>query len=207
MQGSSLLLAFAATEIVASFMPGPAVLTVASIALSGSLRGMAGAVAGINATNLLWYVMVGVGLIALVHSFPLAFVLLRWIGTAYLLWLGIQTWRHPTHLSMREGQQRKGFTRGFASAAAVQISNPKALVFFTVFLPPFIDLHRPVAPQLVTLAIIGISIEVIALCCYGLLAYHVGKLVLPPRTESWIARGSGAILIAIALAMALSRTL
>ncbi len=207
MQGSGLLLAFAATEIVASFMPGPAVLSVASIALTGSLRGMAGAVAGINVTNLLWYVMVGAGLIALVHSFPFLFIVLRWVGTAYLLWLGIQTWRHPTHFSVREGQPRKGFWRGFTSAAAVQISNPKALVFFTVFLPPFIDIHQPVPVQLMTLAIIGISIEVIALCFYGMLAYQVGRLVMSPQTEIWIARGSGAILIAIALAMALSRLL
>ncbi len=207
MQGTSLLLAFAVTEIVASVMPGPAVLSVASIALTGSLRGMAGAVAGINATNLIWYVMVGVGLVALVQHFPLLFAILRWVGTAYLLWLGIQTWRHPVHLAVSKGRDRKGFRRGFTSAAAVQISNPKALVFFTVFLPPFIDMRHAVAPQLALLATIGVSIEVVVLVFYGLLAYGVGRLALSPHTEIWIARGSGAILIAIALAMALSRTI
>jgi len=206
MQGSDLLLAFAATELVASFMPGPAVLSVASIALTGSLRGVAGAIAGINATNLLWYALVGAGLVAIVHSFPFLFVALRWIGTGYLLWLGIQTWRHPAHLAVGRERRRIGFRRGFSGAVAVQASNPKALVFFTVFLPPFIDIHHPVAPQLVTLAIIGVSLEVLALWLYGLMAWRVGRLALSARAELWIARGSGAILIAIALAMALSRT-
>lgn len=205
MQGSNLLLAYAATELVACLMPGPAVLSVASIGLSGSLRGMAGAIAGINASNILWYIMVGAGLIALIHSFPELFVILRWAGTAYLLWLGVQTWRHPAHLSISGERKRIGFRRGFAGAVAVQLSNPKALVFFTVFLPPFIDLHQPVAPQLVRLAAIGITLEVMALATYGLLAWRLGRLAMSAEAERRIARTSGAILIAIAVAMALSR--
>lgn len=207
MQGDNLLLAFAATELVASFMPGPAVLSVASIALTGSLRGVAGAVVGINVTNMLWYAMVGAGLVALVHGFPHLFTVLRWVGTAYLFWLGVQTWRHPAHLAVASGRRRTGFWRGFAGAVAVQISNPKALAFFTVFLPPFIDTHHPVSPQIVKLAIIGIGIEVVALWFYGLLAWRVGRLALSVEAERWIARGSGSILIAIAVAMALSRAL
>lgn len=207
MQGDNLLLAFAATELVASFMPGPAVLSVASIGLTGSLRGVAGAVAGINITNMLWYAMVGAGLVALVHEFPYLFIVLRWVGTAYLFWLGIQTWRHPVHLAMAGARPRTGFWRGFAGATAVQISNPKALLFFTVFLPPFIDMHHPVTPQLIRLAMIGIGIEVVALGFYGSLAWRVGRLALSAEAERWIARGSGTILIAIAVAMALSRAL
>ncbi len=205
--GDNLLLAYAITEVVACVMPGPAVLSVASIGLTGSLRGLAGAIAGINASNILWYAMVGAGLVALVHGFPELFLILRWAGIAYLLWLGVQTWRHPAHLAIASGLRKHiGFRRGFIGAVAVQLSNPKALVFFTVFLPPFIDVRHPVTPQLVRLALIGISLEILALTTYGLLAWRLGKLAMSPQAERWIARGSGAILIAIAVAMALSGT-
>lgn len=204
-RGDSLLLAYAVTDLVACLMPGPAVLSVASIGLSGSLRGMAGAIAGINASNILWYIMVGAGLVALVNTLPNLFLILRWAGTAYLLWLGIQTWRLPVYQSVSEPRRHIGFRRGFAGAVAVQLSNPKALVFFTVFLPPFIDLHHPVAQQLALLALIGITLEIAILTTYGLIAWRLGRLALSAKAERWIARGSGAILIAIAAAMALSR--
>lgn len=206
MQGDNLLLAWTVTELVACLTPGPAVLSVMSIGLTGSLRGMIGAIAGINVSNLIWYMMVGAGLVALVHAAPGLFVVLRWAGTAYLFWLGIQTWRSHVTLATSGQGPRIGIRRGFAGAVAVQLSNPKALVFFTVFLPPFIDLNRAVAPQIATLAAIGVTMEVAALGMYGFIAWRIGRIALSPRAERIFARVSGAILIAIAVAMALSRT-
>lgn len=200
-----LLLAYALTELVACLTPGPAVLSVMSVGLTGSLRGMFAAIAGINFSNLIWYIMVGAGLMALVHAAPGLFVALRWAGTAYLFWLGIQTWRSHITLAVTGQAPPIGVKRGFLGAVAVQLSNPKALVFFTVFLPPFIDLHRPVAPQIAILAAIGVTMEIAALSMYGLLAFRLGRLALTATAERWIARISGAILMAIAVAMALSR--
>jgi len=205
MQATNLLLAYAVTELVACLMPGPAVMTVTGIALTGSLRGMAGAIAGINFSNIIWYSMVGAGLVALVHAAPGLFIALRWAGTAYLFWLGVQTWRSHITLAGTRKRQHIGAWRGFAGAVAVQLSNPKALIFFTVFLPPFIDVRHAVAPQIITLAVIGVTMETMALGGYGLLAYRLGRLALSERAEKRIAHISGAILMAIALAMALSR--
>lgn len=205
MHPDSLLLAFFVTDLVACFLPGPAVLAVASLGLSGALRGMWGAIVGINISNMIWYAMVSLGLIALVSTMPEVFTVLRWVGTLYLFWLGVQTWRHPSHLRVAGAQGATGFARGLAGAAAVQLSNPKALVFFTVFLPPFINLHHPIAPQIVRLATIGIAIEVVALAFYGLLAYRLGQLAVTPAAGRRIGRTSGSILMAIAVAMALSQ--
>lgn len=207
MHPDSLLLAFFVTDLVACFLPGPAVLAVASLGLSGSLRGVAGAIAGINISNMIWYAMVGLGLIALVHTVPELFTVLRWVGTAYLFWLGVQTWRHPAHLRVAGAQHRIGFGRGLAGAVAVQLSNPKAMIFFTVFLPPFINLHHPIVPQILRLASIGIVIEVVALAFYGLLAYRLGQLAVTAEAGRRIGRISGSILMAIAVAMALSQLL
>lgn len=205
-RGGSLLFAFALTEMVACLTPGPAVLSVMSIGLSGSLRGMFAAIAGINVSNLIWYAMVGVGLVALAHTAPGLFLALRWGGILYLFWLGIQTWRSHTTLAISAQGPRIGIRRGFAGAMAVQLSNPKAFVFFTVFLPPFIDVNRPMTPQIAMLASIGMVMEIGALSMYGLLAYRMGQLAMSPRAERLIARISGAILMGIAVTMTLSRT-
>ncbi len=205
MQGENLLIVFALTELVACLTPGPAVLSVMSIGLTGSPRAVLAAIAGINVGNLIWYAMTGAGLLALARTAPELFVVLRWAGIVYLFWLGLQTWR--SHLTLAASGQGSpiGAGRGFAGAVAVQLSNPKALVFFTVFLPPFIDLDRPMAPQIAVLAAIGVSMEVIALGMYGFLAWRLGKIAVFQGAERVIARVSGAILMAVAVAMALSR--
>lgn len=202
----NLLIAFTLTDLVACLAPGPAVLSVMSIGLSGSLRGMFAAIAGINVSNLIWYTMVGAGLVALAHTAPGLFLVLRWAGILYLFWLGVQTWRSHITLATSAQGPRIGIRRGFAGAVALQLSNPKAFVFFTVFLPPFIDVRHPVTPQIILLASIGVTIEVAVLSMYGHLAYRVGQLAMSPRTERLIARVSGAILMGIAAAMALSRS-
>lgn len=200
-----LLAAYAITDLIACLMPGPAVATISGIALSGSLRGMAGAIAGINAGNAIWYIMIGTGLVALIDRAPMVFTLLGWAGITYLFWLGVQTWRAHAHLEAKRAREQIGAWRGFASAIAVQLSNPKALLFFTVFLPPFVNMHRPVAPQLVVLAAIGMVIEAVVLAGYGLLSYRLGALSLSAEREKRVARISGALFITIALGMALMR--
>lgn len=200
-----LLIAFTITELVACLTPGPAVMAVIGVALTGSLRGMAGMIAGINVSNIIWYAMVGAGLVALVHTAPVLFKMLSWAGLAYLLYLGIETWIHPIALSPTADRKQTSATKGFVGGIALQLSNPKAFVFFTVFLPPFINVHHAVTPQIVTLASIGVAMEILVLSIYGILAYRLGRLSFSPKSEIWIARTSGGILVVIALGMALSQ--
>lgn len=198
-----LLLLYALTEVVACLSPGPAVLTVVSQALGGSARATAGAIVGINLGNACWYVLAGAGLTALEHMLPGLFALLRWLGIVYLLWMGIQTLRHAGEATaIGPARADRGFWRGMAAATAVQLSNPKALLFFTAILPPFIDAHRAVAPQLVALAAIGVSIEALVLTGYALLAWGVGRSSLGRSRTRSISRASGVLLITAGLGLA-----
>ncbi|MET0240984.1 MAG: LysE family translocator [Sphingobium sp.] len=200
-----LLLLYAITDLIACLTPGPAVLTVASHALAGSRRGAAGAIAGINAGNLAWFALAGAGLSALVTALPHLFAALRWIGIAYLLWIGIQSWRHSDgELALKAAREKAGFRRGMLSAAAVQLSNPKALLFFTVILPPFIDPAAPVAPQIASLAVLGVAIEATVLAVYAAFAWRLGRYVSDRGTNRIINRASGALLITAALGIAVS---
>lgn len=197
-----LLLLYALTDLMACLTPGPAVLTVTSHALGGSWRGVIGAVVGINLGNIIWYALVGAGLGALFAAAPTLFAVLRWLGIGYLLWLGLQNWRSAHALSFEGRTKGIGFARGLFSAIAVQLSNPKALLFFSVLLPPFLDLRRPMAPQIVQLAAIGVTIEIVTLLGYALLAHRLGRLAMDRGTAHWIGRTSGTMLIGAALGLA-----
>ena len=100
------------------------------------------------------------GLGALLTTSATAFTMLKWVGAAYLVYLGIVTWRSPplaVTVKPRQAlaRRRKLFAQGFMAAA----SNPKGIVFFVAFLPQFIDPGRSQLLQFVILAATFVSIE------------------------------------------------
>lgn len=198
-----LLLLYFLTDLMACLTPGPAVLAVTSHALSGSWRGAAGAIAGINLGNILWFTLAGLGLATLTKMAPTAFLVLRWVGLAYLLYLGISMWRGAHKISLEKRSGKSNAVTGLLSALAVQLSNPKALIFFTVFLPPFIDPHAPMLRQIIILAVIGVVTEIAVLSGYAMLAYRLGRLTISAHRAHWIGRVSGGMLICAAAGMAL----
>lgn len=199
-----LLMLYALTDLMACLTPGPAVLAVTSHALGGSWRGAAGAIVGINIGNMVWFALVGGGLVALFQAAPMLFSLLRWGGIAYLVWMGVQSWRNAHAFSFSSGQGGAGFTRGLFSAIAVQLSNPKALLFFSVLVPPFLNLRAPIVPQIAMLAAIGVVIEAGSLLIYAWLAWTLGKVAIDKGAAHWIGRVSGVMLLGAAGALSLS---
>lgn len=198
-----LLLLYAFTDLIACLTPGPAVMAVASHALAGSRRGAAGAITGINAGNLVWFTLAGAGLSAVVSALPGLFAALRWIGIGYLLWIGFQSCRQSDEtLALRSAGEKTGFGRGLLSAAAIQLSNPKALLFFTVILPPFINPAMPILRQILWLAVIAVVIEATVLTVYAGLAWRLGRYAASRTTNRVINRTSGGLLILAALGIA-----
>lgn len=174
--------AFLATMMVLAAAPGPANLF--SIA-NGMRRGrgkVLEGVVGMSSATLVWFAGAALGLGALVMAFPAAFHLLAIAGGLYVAWLGIASilagWRDApeaeapdTHLA------RSAFRDGFA----VQLANPKALVFFAGVLPPFLDPGRPVAPQLGMFALATIGMDFITMTAYGLGGAALAARMTEPR--------------------------
>jgi threonine/homoserine/homoserine lactone efflux protein len=146
-------LAYLGVMTVLCWAPGPANLfSVANGARRGRKAALIG-VLGMNLGTLVWFAGAALGLGALVAAFPLVFKALTILGALYVAWLGVQSlWSAVrgggggVHGKVRLG--RSALRDGFI----VQISNPKALLFFTAVLPPFIDLKRPLIPQLLAFA-------------------------------------------------------
>ena len=141
--------AFLVTMFVMAITPGPANLFAIA---TGMERGKGAAlisVVGMNAATLVWFTGSALGLGALIIALPKAFHVLALAGAASLVWLGLKSlWAGirniESHASATVRKGRSAFADGFM----VQIANPKAVLFFSAVLPPFLDVSRPVAPQL-----------------------------------------------------------
>lgn len=192
-----LYLTFLGVMAVMAVTPGPANLF--SVA-NGVQRGPAGALAGVvgmNAATLVWFGAAALGLGALVVAFPEAFRLISIGGALYVAWLGVNALRgafrtaaDPDAPTVRLG--RSALLDGFM----VQIANPKAVLFFTAVLPPFLDVNRPAAPQLALFALATVGMDVLSMSAYGLGGAALARRMAEPRFRRGFALVTGALLLA-----------
>jgi threonine/homoserine/homoserine lactone efflux protein len=192
--------AFLGVMAVMAITPGPA--NVFSVA-NGVQRGPVGAllgVVGMNAATLVWFGAAALGLGALVVAFPEVFRLISIGGALYVAWLGLNALRgafrtaaDPDHAPVRMG--RSAIVDGFM----VQIANPKAVLFFTAVLPPFLDVNRPAVPQLALFALATIGMDVLSMSAYGLGGAALARRMTEPRFRRGFALLTGLLLLAAAV--------
>ena len=200
------LLAFVLIAVVLILVPGPSVLFVVTRSLTlGRGAGLA-TVAGNAAGVYLQVVAVALGLGALVRESIAVFTAVKLVGAAYLVFIGVQTFRHRRSLgaALRAPVERKELRRILADAFVVGAFNPKVIVFFMAVLPQFVDpAGGSVAPQLLVLGAIFCSI---ALVCDGMWALLAGVartwLVSSPRRLSAIGGTGGLVLIGLGAGLA-----
>jgi threonine/homoserine/homoserine lactone efflux protein len=162
--------AFLAAMFVMAITPGPANLFAIATGMQKGKGAALLGVVGMNTASLAWFCASALGLGALIVTFPKAFHVLALAGAAYLVWLGIKSILSGLKAGADPGEPRQ-FRMGrsaFRDGFAVQIANPKLLLFFTAVLPPFIDVQRPLAPQLAMFAAATIGMDLISMSAYGL---------------------------------------
>src|SRR5271154_3664311 len=196
---------FAATETVLCLTPGPAVLFVLSSALKSGARKSLASNAGILEANLVYFVLSATSLGALlVTSFDL-FSAVKWIGAAYLIFLGLRTLFGQRSALGAGASIEKTPLRMFGDGFVLQASNPKSILFFTALLPQFIDPRRAVVPQVAMLAATSVVIEFCVLFGYGLAAGQASELARQPKYAAWTNRVSGVLLIGAGAGLATLR--
>lgn len=191
---------FLGVMAVMAITPGPANLFAVA---TGMEKGRASAlvgVVGMNAATLVWFAAAALGLGALVKAFPQAFRLIAVAGALYVAWLGLKALRgafrtaaDPQRIVVRRG--RSAFVDGFA----VQIANPKAVLFFTAVLPPFLDVGRPVVPQLVLFAAAVIGMDMMSMSAYALSGAALSRRMGQPRFRRGFGVFVGILLLAAAV--------
>ncbi|MDB6083506.1 MAG: putative threonine efflux protein [Gammaproteobacteria bacterium] len=203
---------FLMMETALSLSPGPAVFYVVSQGVRAFPRAVPATV-GILSANAIYFALSATSLGALIAASSRFFTIAKWVGAAYLIFLGVKSLRSAaTNSSVAlNGTAAPGSslpTPGadrwqiYAGALTLQLSNPKALLFFLALLPQFIDTHRPVVPQMAVLAATSMLPELCILLAYGWLAHRAAhasvKFGLTRGMNRWLAWIEGAGLLGCA---------
>jgi len=199
--------AFFLVETALCLTPGPAVLLVLSQALTHGTFKALNSIAGILAANTFYFVLSATGIGAILLASYDLFFAIKWIGAAYLVWLGVGAFLGKSKtLSVRRGEAvAVGNLRLLLNGLVLQLSNPKALVFFTALLPQFINPHSAIIPQVAILALTSVVIEFLVQLFYAVLAGRASRLAAQPRFASITNRLSGTLLIGAGVGMAAIR--
>jgi threonine/homoserine/homoserine lactone efflux protein len=197
-------LLFVMTEAVLSLTPGPAVLYVLSQAIRRGHAKSVWASWGILSANAAYFVLSATSLGAVIVASYKLFFLIKWLGAAYLVYLGIGSFLGKSSvMSLPEaGADSRSGVRILRDGFFLQGANPKALLFFTAILPQFIDTRRNVAFQIFVLGISSIVVEFAILFTYGQLAGRVLATARSPRFEKLTNRIAGSLLIGAGLGLA-----
>ncbi|MEO8857732.1 MAG: LysE family transporter [Burkholderiaceae bacterium] len=144
--------------------------------------------------------MFGIG--ALLQASVAWLTAMKWLGGAYLVWLGIQVWRTPPiQLSVSDGAPRASHWSLFRQGALSAMTNPKALLFFTAFLPQFIDPARSLWLQFAVMAGTFAAIEAVTEMTIASLAHRIGPWLR--RVGKRFNQACGGIFVAIGIALPL----
>ncbi len=208
MPSSSQWIAFLVASILFIQVPGPSVLFMLGRALTVSLRDALVSVVGNGLGLMTQVLLVAIGLGAVVAASATAYTVLKLVGAAYVVWVGIQAIRHRSDarramLESTAESERAG--KALATGFVVGVTNPKTIVFFVAFLPQFTSASAPAGPQL---ALLGLVFGAMAITSDSIWA------VLAGRARRWFARrperldklgaAGGVLMIALGTTMAVA---
>jgi homoserine/homoserine lactone efflux protein len=202
-----LLLLYIGTWALVALTPGPAVLCAMSHSTRFGFRASLLGICGIQTGNLLFFIGVACGLAALLSTATTAFTILRWVGAAYLFYLGLRILAGNFRLPAEE-QVPVAITSGrnlFLQGLLIQITNPKALLFVSALLPQFLEPHRPILLQLALLLAVTIAIDLVVLSAYAYFAERGFRTFRATRVAAWLERVFGAALIFFGIRLLVSR--
>ena len=204
---SELWLTFVAVVIVFAIIPGPTVILVVGQAISHGRKSVLPLVAGVLLGDFLAMSLSLAGLGALLATSSELFLVLKWFGVVYLVYLGVCTWREEPNATAGGLAVSSGSRSGlFKSSFLVTALNPKDIVFFVAFLPQFINPESAVLPQLVVLMFTFLFIISITISSFAVFAGIIRHKIQTYKARKRLNRiGGGALVGAGILASTMQR--
>lgn len=193
------LLAFAASAAA----PGPEIAGLLARALGNGIRSAFALAGGIITGKLVLLSAAVVGLSGLVRAIGPFFVVLQYLGAAYLIWLGVKKWRRAGRLLETDAAAPNSLVREVGLGMAMTLSNPIALVFYVALLPGVIDVEGVTVRSYLILCAILVAVMVAVVLGYGLMAELARKLLSATDSKSRIDRISGVMFVLAGLLIAL----
>ncbi len=202
-----LWLTFAAASATLLMLPGPTLMLVLSYAMTQGRRVAIASALGVAAGDLIAMTISVIGLGALFLASALAFSILKWIGAAYLIYLGVKMFRSATSttsaLMSKPADQPAG--KVFSDLTMVTALNPKSNTFFIAFVPQFIQADAAFAPQAAILIATFVALAGINALIFALTANAMRKRITRPSFQTWLNRIGGGTLVAMGLITATLR--
>ncbi|GGO11818.1 hypothetical protein GCM10010116_23710 [Microbispora rosea subsp. aerata] len=196
---------FAAATLALLVVPGPAVLYIVTRSVAQGRSAGLVSVLGVHAGSLVHIAAAAFGITAVLAASATAFTVVKYLGAAYLVYLGV---RKLTHRPESESAEVKAASsrRVFGEGFVVNVLNPKTAMFFLAFLPQFVDPARgPVAAQVLVLGAVWVALGMASDGTYALLASVLaGRLRSSARARRRLDRGSGVVYLGLGAAAALT---
>ncbi|MBK6356197.1 MAG: homoserine/homoserine lactone efflux protein [Betaproteobacteria bacterium] len=196
-------LGFLAASILIAVTPGPGAVISMSTGMRHGYWSALMAILGLQAAILVHLAIVALGLGAVLAASESAFFLIKILGAAYLVWLGIQKWRAPAiPIDANVPTVRsKGL---FLQGVLVNLTNPKAIVFIAALVPQFVDPAQPQLQQYLLIAATLCATDLAVMSGYALAAVHLGRWLHDPAAIRGQNRFFGGLFISAGALLAAS---
>lgn len=201
------MLTFILVVLLLFLIPGPAVFLTISQSIKGGLKAGIMTGVGIAAGDLIHTIAAVVGLSAILMTSALAFEVIKYLGAAYLIYLGIRSLFEKRKEQKEERENNSHSQRSFRQALFIELLNPKTALFFLAFLPQFVEKDGlPVVYQLLVLGLTFVLMSILYTSLLALMASTLSKrlFVKGNRVPKWANRVVGAIYIGLGLQLFLT---
>ncbi len=195
--------AFALALAIAVALPGPGIISVTSCAIGRGLPAAGAMIVGIILGDLIFFLLAVLGMAALARSMGELFLVVKILGAAYLVWLGLKLWRAPVAAPGADGAPiRRGFLRNLVGGLGVTLGNPKAIAFYAGLLPTFVNLETITPGQTGVMALIVVALVGLIPLAYALAAARARRLFADPRRQRVMNRTAGTMMVGAGVAVA-----
>ncbi len=188
-------LAFSAASIVLLLIPGPTILLVISYALGQGWRVALPMAAGVALGDFTAMTLSMLGIGALLMASATIFTVLKWIGAAYLIWLGVKLFRAGGSFETKARTEATSPVKMLAHAWLITALNPKSITFFVAFLPQFLDTKAPFLEQMLIFETTFLTLAFLNAFGYALVASKARNLFRSERAIRAFNRTGGTLLI------------
>lgn len=194
---------FSLVYLLAVATPGPGVAAIIARSLAQGTRGSVAFIAGFLVGDLIWFIVAATGLAALAQTAQSAFLLVKYAGVAYLLYLAYRMWRTKPQLGNDNAEVLSAESRPrlFLGSLALTLGNPKTMVFFLALLPTVIQLEQLDLAGFVEIAAAMSIVLPLVLGGYALLAARARRFFGSERAVRRLNRVSGAAMAGAAVAV------
>jgi threonine/homoserine/homoserine lactone efflux protein len=199
-------LAFAAASAVLLIIPGPTILLVVSYALGQGWRSALPVATGVALGDFTAMTLSMLGVGAILATSATIFTALKWLGAAYLVYLGIKLFRAGGTFDVKPQTDRATTMKMVGHAWVVTALNPKSITFFVAFLPQFLDKHGDFFTQMVIFETTFLVLAFLNAAGYALIASRARNLVRSPRAIGLFNKTGGTLLIGAGVATATLRS-